>query len=148
MSYDDDVIHFDASGRIIGSYQDSRYDWVDRRGKKTTPEENPYAFSPYYLFRDGPKGDGGVKGSEAYYTDRMASWDPEKARRALAKFYSWGTRPEGNPQKTCQEAAEIYFGKGVKCVGYAIGINVSSGYPYGIFYVTDIPKETVEDTGA
>lgn len=126
---------------LRASYGRRKYDWVDEGGDNCTPEETSYHFSPYYLFRDAPKGQYGIKGTEAYYTDRLRQWDADKADRALKKFTNWRTRPDGDAREICQEAAEIYFGKGVKCVGYAVGGNVGNGFPYGVFYLRDIPKE-------
>lgn len=114
----------------------SRYDWVlspavDQRA----PEEFPYSYSPHYLFRKGRKGSMGIKGTTSVYTDRMREQDPAKARRALEGFH-FG-RPPANIQESCQKAAEIFWGLGVECVGYAIGCNQSNGYPYGIFFLKE-----------
>lgn len=144
MSYGMRDVFMDEDGVLHGNYAGGRYDWVHDGPGNVSPQQSRYHFSPYYLFRIGQKGPNGIKGADAVYTDRMQQWDSDKAGRALEKFTDWRTRPDGDPRTICQEAAEIYFGKGVKCVGYAVGGNLSNGFPYGIFFLRNVPAEAKE----
>jgi hypothetical protein len=126
--FESTLIAYTETGRF------SRYDWVlSPASEQRTPEAYPYAYSPYYLFRDAPKGSMGIKGATSVYTDRMRDEDPEKARLALKEFGF--CRPKGDVRQICKEAAQIFWGPKVKCLGYALGCNQSSGNPHGIFFL-------------
>jgi hypothetical protein len=110
------------------------YDWVDPSDQRTR-EEYPYNFSSHYLFCDGDRGQFGIVGADAVFTDRMRQQDREKASLALKGFSDFGTRPPGDIRKSCRKAVRLFCGPGVKCVGYALTCNQSSGYPIGIFFI-------------
>ena len=120
MDYD---IH---SGGLIGA----KRDYVE-------PNARGHRSDPYYLFRKGRKGQFGIQGSEAYYTDRVQSADRALYEKACGHWIQWRTRPplNGDFEEECQKAAKILFGEDTVCVGFAVGENVSSGYPYGIFFL-------------
>jgi hypothetical protein len=111
-------------------FQAKQYDWVSPSSTRT-PEDYPYSHSEYYLWREFEKGDGTA---EAYYTDRMQSWDDEKYRAATKdRMTNWGSVPKS--RSAAQEVVREYFGKEFECVGIAQSMNVSNGYPLGVFYI-------------
>jgi len=111
-------------------YAREPYDWVTS-GSTRTPEEYPYSHSEYYLWRTFASGDATV---EAYYTDRMRSWDAEKYTAATAnKMTNWHSVPIS--KVAADEIVKAYFGSSYVCVGIAQSMNVSNGYPLGVFFV-------------
>lgn len=107
------------------------YHFVDPTRENRTKEHWPYSYSEHYLW--GEREDG----CEAVYSDRLAQWDGAKAVEAgktvaglNCRYGYWG--PEGT-----SKYLSAYFGKPVEAVAVAEGCNVSSGYPYWIFWFRD-----------
>lgn len=108
-----------------------------------TRDEYPYAYSPFYIWRDRsiPTGDYGLIGDDisANYDDRMRQWDGNKFADARdltgRKSFSSFTRKEAS------EFLTFYFGEPVEALALAEGCNVSNGYPYWIFWHRRIPAE-------
>jgi hypothetical protein len=113
---------------MIGRMMD-RYDFVDPQRRKTL-EEFPYSYSDHYLWRNFERGE--TEGIESAYTDRMNQWDPEKWKRAAGgRMRNYGSTPVN--QAAAQKVVKIYFGAEFECCGFIQSVNVSSGYPLGVF---------------
>lgn len=119
-------------------------DWLEESVINRPPEDAPYAFSGFYLWRDRPKGKSGIVGADAIHSDRFRLWGAPgaAASEAMAQWTFWRTMPPlGAARAECQAVLDAYGrAAGVepgRCVGYAIACNRSNGYPYGIFYVAD-----------
>lgn len=123
-------MHVDEDGVYWYKSPEDRYDWVSS-GNNRTPEDYPYSHSEYYLWRDFENGDGTADG---YYTDRMQSWDYDKYRAATKdRMTNWGSVPKS--RSDAQKIVEAYFGVEFDCVGIAQSMNVSNGYPLGVFFI-------------
>lgn len=121
---------WDYPGRVMHEGFCSRYDWVNPSCTRT-PEEYPYSHSEYYIWRDFPErtADDGI---HAAYTDRMSPWDHAKwVKAADGKMQNYASRPVS--PKAADEIVKEYFGPQYKCVGFIQSMNVSSGYPLGVF---------------
>lgn len=115
----------------------SRYRFVDPNRENRTKEDWPYSYSDHYLWGEC------TEDSSAVYSDRLAQWDSDKAKAArdavadLKCIYGhWG-------KDGTSKYLSAYFGKPVEAVAVAEGCNVSSGYPYWIFWYRDQPTDAV-----
>lgn len=119
-------------------YGKPAYDWVSPGLHNQTPQESPYGFSGYYLWRDFKSGDRTVDG---VYSDRMAGWEPEKWAEAMrGRKQNWQTMSRSE----AEAIIKIYYGGRYTLVGYATECNVSNGYPVGIFFIRDTQKPKEE----
>lgn len=121
----------------------SRYRFVDPNSENRTKEDWPYSYSPYFLW--GEPSDP----CSAVYSDRMAQWDNAKAVAALAEVADENCRYGYWSQAGTSKYLTAYFGKPTEAVAVAEGCNVSSGYPYWIFWYRDAasarcPQDTEE----
>lgn len=111
-----------------GSYDYTmQYDWCFG-GSRRTPEEYPYSYDAFFIWRKAKYAEG-----SAVYSDRMFQWDYDKAREAFKN-----TGAQGSCHITPEQANQIikkYYGADHECLAYAVGCNVSNGYPYSIFWV-------------
>jgi hypothetical protein len=105
------------------------YDWVDPN-KNSSPEESPYSFDAFYIWRDFDK-ENMAKNISVFYTDRMFQWDYEKAKRAFEGRKGIETLTKDD----CIKITKKYFGNKARCVGYALCCNVSNGYPIGMLFI-------------
>lgn len=105
------------------------YDWINPE-KNSTPEDYPFSFDAFYLWRDFDKHNK-PNGLDIIYTDRMYQWDYDKATKAFE-----GYRDIRNLTKDdCMMIAKKYFGNETQCIGYALCCNASNGYPIGMFII-------------
>lgn len=119
-----------------------RYDWMFPSGsERRGPQEYPYSYEPYYLWRDFDKEN--PPPHDTIYTDRMREWDYKKWNRVMdrkkKKWYGqlgdlggWGLRWN---KRQSNIITRRYFGGGYRCIGYGIGANVSNGYEYGVLAI-------------
>lgn len=115
-------------------YSNSGFDWVDPDGELRDPITFRYSYSPYYLWRDFNKYHKPENIQVVHY-DRMRQWDPE----AFAKAFKGigGLRMENLTKKEAQKIIRIYFNGKYECVGFAVGANMSNGYPIGMFFMKE-----------
>ena len=111
---------------IYGKGHNSHIDWVDPY-KRTTKAESPYGYDAFYIWRKG-----NLKDCDTVYHDRMQEWDWDKFREAAAlvpgKRFDQFTRADAN------KFLSHYFDKKVITMAIAEGCNVSTGYPYWVFW--------------
>jgi len=119
----------------------TRYRFVDPNTENRTKEEWPYSYSPYYLWGQSEKG------CDAVYSDRMAQWDNDKAKAALAAVADLNCRYGYWGQEGTSKYLTAYFGKPTEAVAAAEGCNVSSGYPYWIFWFRDASNTPADREG-
>lgn len=113
------------TGRAYG------YRFVDTTRENRTKEDWPYSYSDHYLWGEQQKG------CEAVYSDRLAQWDNDKAKAAGAAIADLNCRYGHWGKEGTSKYLSAYFGKPVEAVAVAEGCNVSSGYPYWIFWFRD-----------
>jgi hypothetical protein len=105
------------------------FDWVSPGAHNRTPQDAPYSFDGYFLWRKFERGDPTVNG---IYSDRMQQWDPEKWSDAMrGRKQTW----QNMPQSEAIDIIQKYYGDDVELVGYATECNASNGYPLGIFFL-------------
>jgi hypothetical protein len=109
----------------------TRYRFVDPDTENRTKEEWPYSYSSYFLWGSAEKG------CEVVYSDRLAQWDSEKSKAALAAVADENCRYGYWSTAGTSKYLTAYFGKPIEAVAVAEGCNVSSGYPYWIFWFRD-----------
>jgi len=107
------------------------YDWVSSDWEyPKTPEQYPYSFDSYYVWRDFDKTELSDE-IETVYSDRMYQWNYEKAKTVFK-----GKQILNNlNKKECKKIVKEYFGSDTKCIGYALSCNISNGYPIGVFFI-------------
>jgi len=101
-------------------------DWVDPT-RTLGARSNPYSYSEVYLWG----GANTIHGAEAVYSDRLYQWDHAKAdaaSRLVGKGWRYWSEADA---KTFLDA---YFGEPITPTAMAEGCNISSGYPYWIFW--------------
>jgi hypothetical protein len=111
-----------------------RYDWCFSSGREQrTPEEHPYSFDAYYLWRNFEKSD--MDGIDSVYSDRMRDWEPEKFEAAMeAAGKGWLDKMTEDRAKAF---IKVYYDGKYECVGFGRCCNVSNGYPIGIFFLKE-----------
>jgi len=112
-------------------YEDfSIYDWVNPSNRRT-PEQFPYSYSDFYVWRTFDKGDTSVN---CLYTDRMREHNLEKYKLATKdRMTNFGSIPKS--REDANEVVRLYFGEDFECVGIIQSVNYSSGYPLGVFCI-------------
>lgn len=112
------------------------YDWCF--GGSRTPEQHPYGYDAFYVWREFEKD--AMDGIGAEYSDRLQQRDPAKHERArsLAKM-GW---IESTTKEQAKRYIDHYFGGEYECVGFARCCNVSNGYGLGIFYLRKVEVKT------
>lgn len=111
-------------------------DWVYPERENRTRADWPYSYSDHFLWRDGSRES--LKDAHAEYSDRMQQWDGDKWRGACAEaprtqVTHWG-------QDACTKFLTAYFGRPVTACALSEGCNVSSGYPYWVFWFRDVSR--------
>jgi len=109
----------------------SRYRWVDPDRDNRTKEDWPYSYSDHYLWGEREQG------CDAVYSDRLAQWDSAKAKAARDAVSEFGSRYGYWGKEGTSKYLSAYFGKPVEAVAVAEGCNVSSGFPYWVFWFRD-----------
>jgi hypothetical protein len=137
MHYDEEYmsrVYFEEVTGLTTRIRASRYDWCFSSGNnQRTPDEYPYSFDTYYLWRDFEESD--MEGIDSVYSDRMRDWEPEKFKAALeASGKGWIDRMTKERAKTF---IKVYYDGKYECVGFGRGCNVSNGYPLGIFFLKE-----------
>jgi hypothetical protein len=119
-----------------------RYDWVRPEQERHTKEQYPYSYSEHFVWREEDRAR--LKTAEAVYHDRMAQWDHAKFEAACAvgprrHFNQWS-------KDDLSKFLTTYFGKPTRCVALSEGANVSSGFPFFVFWFrhTDGASKTAQ----
>jgi hypothetical protein len=118
-------------------------DWVDplKQGGRRTKHSDPYSYSDFYIWRSFTDEEYEAGGISADYHDRMQQWDYKKYQSCFPKRSGITSMRS----RTASKFLSDYFGKTITCVGISEGCNVSSGYPYWVFYYkvaeAEKPKE-------
>lgn len=104
----------------------------DIRGNPTKrhPMSYPYSYDAYVIWAKEYK-----ENDNAVYSDRLYQWDSEKYDRCCMEV--WNDRRQvfnRSSPKEIQKFLSLYFGETVKLTGIEKGCNVSTGYPYWVFY--------------
>lgn len=124
------LINDDGFLYYAAGYPDRSRDWLNPYGTNYTPEQRPYGYSEFYIWRKSDKL------QNAVYDDRMREWNKtawDHARTTVAV----GKRISQFTQKEATEFLSIYWNKNVTCTALAEGCNASTGYPYFIFFYED-----------
>ncbi len=115
------------------------YDWVYPERENRTKEEWNYSYSDHFNWRNEEREE--LKTAQAEYSDRMAQWGHAKFQTACAtgpkQHFRYWTPAQVSKFLTA------YFGKPIRAVALSEGCNVSSGYPYWVFWFRDAtPKRS------
>jgi hypothetical protein len=110
---------------LYGDMHGKEYDWVFPERENRTPEQCPYGFDPYFLWKDR-----GFEEATAAHSDRMRDADKDKFSEAFVGLKNL----KKVTRKQAQSVVETFFGENFKCVGYAVDCNEASGNPIGVFY--------------
>lgn len=106
--------------------------FVDLDGKpvRKTPFSNPYNFDDYVEWKGNYR-----RGDAAVYSDRLWQWDTAKYKECYQDvFGSEGQKFSGRNPSGIEKFLSLYFGKNVTLTAILQGCNVSSGFPYWVFY--------------
>jgi hypothetical protein len=99
-----------------------------------TLDRYPYSYDAYVTW----KGDYNREKNEAVYSDRLFQWDSKKYNNCCKEV--WGNESqyfyERNP-KEIESFLSKYFEKEIKLTAIEVGCNMSTGYPYWVFYFED-----------
>lgn len=119
---------FDSCGYDVGFQQD-----VDINGKPVERDRysHPYNYDPFMIW----KGDYNAKLDGAVYSDRLYSWDNVKYDKCHREV--WGNESQlfnNCSPESIEKFLSLYFDKDVTLTGVEQGCNVSTGFPYWIFY--------------
>ena len=108
--------------------------WTNIRGKRVerTIYEYPYSYDAFVLFKD-PEWSCRDK---ADYSDRLREWDRAKFNECCMAV--WGNTGHGFARRSAADVEKflrLYYGDDqLRLTGIEQECNVSSGYPYWIFY--------------
>lgn len=122
-----------SAGRKPTGWTD-RYRFVHPEMECRTKEDWPYSYSEHYLWGEREEG------CDAVYSDRLQQWEPEKYKEAAKIVAGSKSRYGGWGKALTSKYLSAYFGKPVEAVAVAEGCNVSSGYPYWVFWFKDTPS--------
>lgn len=112
-------------------YKDTSY-YIDLFGNEInkTPLSNPYNFDEYIIWK------GDYKNSDLKaYSDRLQQWNFEKYNTCIhnmLKTSGWLFSFENS--NFTEYFLSSYYGKNIKLTAIAKGCNVSSGFPYYVFF--------------
>ena len=105
---------------------------INIRGEQVRRSKYQYAYSydPFVVW----KGDFENTDSRVY-SDRLWQWDSEKFNTCCIEV--WGNKGQYFDNRSCSEIERflsLYFNKEVELTGIEEGCNVSSGFPFWVFY--------------
>jgi hypothetical protein len=121
-----------ANSTVPFGIQDSRFvDWAGRPVWKT-PDECPYSYDAYVIWR---KDDSTMRVGHTSYSDRLLQWDYDKHNKLCMKhFGNEGQMWDGREPCKVEAFLKDYHGEpGLGLVGIMKGCNVSNGFPYWLF---------------
>lgn len=118
------MVYYSPLGGVVAGF-----DWC-WPCEERTPQSHPYSYDAHFLWREFSDEDRENGGIINIYSDRMASWRPEKYE-ALMRHKHWPTLSFGEAHKII----DGYFNGEQELVGYAIECNPINGYHTGIFWV-------------
>lgn len=120
----------DSNGLSYAWVGDSPY--VDWQGNpvKNTPSKAPYSYDAYVIHKEKQEY------QHVVYSDRLRQWDSKKHDDLCFKHFGntnqyWDNRKREKIEAFLQDYYGVY---NLKLVGVMKGCNVSSGYPYWIFF--------------
>lgn len=120
------------NGRLTGRYVD-----LDGKPVERTPDEYPYSYDPYVVFK-----------SEKYrptdcwvYDDRMKQWDRDKYNVAAKAVWPQNASAQcfnGKSPGDINRFLNLYFGREVLLTAILEGCNHGNGYPYWVFVYREV----------
>lgn len=106
---------------------------VDLNGNpiSRTKQEYPYSYDPFVVWkRDYHKGKG-----HTVYSDRLIQWDYNKFNKCCQQVWNnTGQYFDNRKPNDIEKFLSKYFDKEIKLTAIMEGCNISSGYPYWIFF--------------
>ena len=123
------VEYIDSWGNTISPY-------VNLDGKPVERDKHnwPYSYDPYVVWKGNY-----IKGeNETVYSDRLMQWNYEKFNKCCKEVWdNEGQYFSGRSATEIERFLSLYFEKEIELTVIMQGCNVSSGYPYWIFYFKD-----------
>lgn len=129
-----EMICYDNIGNIYGQNIISYYADLDGNAVKKTPITNPYDFDEYVEWKGNYH-----KFDSAVYSDRLYQWDTKKYNKCYQEIFKKsgqifnGKNPDG-----INKFLNMYFDKDVRLTAIMRGCNISSGFPYWIFFYREL----------
>lgn len=108
---------------------------LDGNSVKKTRAEYPYSYDAYVIWQNNYQKDK----SQTVYSDRLKQWDWEKYNNCCETV--WHNQGQYFDQRTPEDIEKflcLYFDKQIKLTAITQGCNVSSGYPYWVFYYEEL----------
>lgn len=97
----------------------------------------PYSYDPYVTYRGGTNDEA----KETVYSDRLFQWDSAKYDKCCKDV--WGNEGQyfdSRSPQSIERFLQLYLDKPkLKLIGIMQGANMSSGYPYWIFFFNSEP---------
>lgn len=118
---------------INGSWEETPH-YVDLNGKpiKRTPQDSPYSYDEFVIWQDKTAD---IHKCSAVYSDRMMQWNSTKFQHCMQTVFGTSGQSFYNSKHTdINKFLNLYFENKVQLVAVLQGCNVSTGYPYWIFY--------------
>lgn len=115
-------------------YNSSYYDIYGHPVQKTK-DEYPYSYDTFVIWKKEYR----KNKSQTVYSDRLKQWDAEKYNNCCQTV--WDNHGQYFDRRTPEEIERflsLYLEKRIKLTAITQGCNVSSGYPYWVFYYEDI----------
>lgn len=114
--------------------------YVNLKGERVerTFWDFPYTYDPFLLWKDE---DYNEQNTISVYSDRLMHWDFEKFNECCQKvFNNTGQYFNNRAPWDIEKFLSLYLEKEIKLTAIEESCNVSSGYPYWIFYYEEKQK--------
>lgn len=106
---------------------------LDGNPIEKTPTTHPYNYDEHVIWMD--KDFNKEECYSAVYSDRLFQWDDEKYEKCCQEVF--GNRSQyfySRDHRDIEEFLGKYLNKDIKLTAVILGCNVSTGYPYWVFY--------------
>lgn len=110
--------------------------YKDLEGKavRKTPITNPYDFDDYVEWKGNYR-----QFDSAVYSDRLYQWNTEKYKKCYEQvFKNNGQRFDSKNVSGIRKFLSMYFDKEIELTAIMRGCNISSGFPYHIFFYREL----------